>query len=224
MSYDEILQRIDGEGIQPYNQGEEAIKAHLNISDGICRALAVMWLRSKKDNSDFWVKTTGTVAEPLLAAINRLESAVDLQAEYAKAVQSKFIPDSATMAELQKSGLKYNQDDITASAQEGFAQELPNDEPVKIAKQVFLTGSRFFILSIWGVHDGVEIGHSIGIHRPYSLVGKSSDAYVFDPNIGEFKVTGQQNLRSLLIEINTIVYVNGGIDLNQKYMLWSYST
>jgi hypothetical protein len=68
----------------------------------------------------------------LLAAANRLKGAVDLQAEYARVIKSRFLPDAATIAELEKSNLKYNQDDVTASAQEGFATELPNDEPTNL--------------------------------------------------------------------------------------------
>jgi hypothetical protein len=176
-----------------------------------------MWLRAKKDNQNFW-GSKGTVEDPLLAESKKLEDAVDLQNEYKQANQSRFIPDGATVTELEESHLQYKQEDVIASAQEGFAQQLPNDEPAKIAKQVLSSSSRFFILSA----KGVSGAHSIGIHRPFSLVGKSSDAYLFDPNIGEFKVNSEQNLKSLLMELDAIAYVASGIDLNKSYILWSY--
>jgi hypothetical protein len=213
----QIVSRIDGQGIQAYDQGEESVQEHINIGNGVCRALVVMWLRAKKDNQDFW-SSRGTVEEPLLAASKKLEDAVDLQDEYERVNESRFIPDAATVTELQQSHLQYKQEDVIASAQEGFAQELPNDEPAKIAKQVLSSSSRFFILSA----KGDSGAHSIGIHRPYNLVGKSSDAYLFDPNIGEFKVNGEQDLRSLLIELDAIGYAASGIDLNKSYILWSY--
>ncbi|MEZ4868034.1 MAG: YopT-type cysteine protease domain-containing protein [Caldilineaceae bacterium] len=219
MNYDSILSRITGEGIQEYDQGEEALKEHIDIHNGVCRALVIEWLRAKKDNNDFW-QGKGTVSEPLLAAVNKLKDAVDLQAEYSRVIESRFLPDPATMSELEKSGLKYDQDDVTASVQEGFAMELPNDEPRKIAEKVLSAVSRFFILSV----KGSSGAHSIGIHRPYKLIGKSSDVYLFDPNIGEFKVSGEQNLRMLLQKINSIGYDNSGIDLNKSYILWSYSS
>lgn len=219
MNYEEILSRIVGEGVEEYDQGEEAVEAHIDIHNGVCRALVIEWLRAKKDNSDFW-KGRGTISEPLLDAANRLKDSVDLQAEYARVNESRFLPDAATLAELEKSNLNYNQGDVTASAQEGFAMELPNDEPTKIADQVLSAGSRFFILSVKG-NSGA---HSIGIHRPYVLIGKSSDAYLFDPNIGEFKVNGKENIRTLLKEVNSVGYTNSGIDLNGSYILWSYSS
>ncbi len=217
MNYENILSSITGEGIQAYDQGQEAVSERINIGNGVCRALVVMWLRAKMDNKDFW-NNKGTVLEPLLDAIKKLEDAVDLQDEYAQANQSRFIPDSATMNELEKSGLAYRQDDVTASAQEGFAVDHPNDEPIKIAKKVLSATSRFFILSV----KGGSGAHSIGIHRPYALIGKSSDAYVFDPNIGEYKVNGEQNLKLLLQQINKLGYADSNIDLNRGYILWSY--
>ena len=218
MNYSEIVARITGEGIQEYDQGLEAVDARIDIKNGVCRALVVMWLRSKKDNSDFW-GDKGTVSESLLGEVNRLEDAVDLQVEYENVSESRYIPDAATILELQESDLKYEQDDVTASAQWGFAEELPNDEPTKITKKALSAGSRFFILSV----KGTSGAHSIGIHRPYSFFGKSSDAYLFDPNIGEFKVTGSSNLRTLLLEVNALGYANSGIDLNKSYILWSFS-
>jgi hypothetical protein len=217
MNYSKILDNVNGVGIQDFDQGKQAVSERIDIKNGVCRALVVMWLRSKRDNQDFW-KGKGSVNESLLAESNRLKKAVDLQAEYARAIQSRYIPDSATLTELEKSNLGYYQNDVTASSQEGFAQTRPNDEPSKISDKVLLAKSRFYILSAKG-NNGA---HSIGIHRPYSLIGKSSDAYLFDPNIGEFKVSGKSNLKLLLTELNARGYSDSGIDLNKSYILWSF--
>ena len=218
MNYDAIAALANVTAIQEFDQGKQAVANRIGISGGVCRALAIMWLRSKRDNTDFWAGKD-TVKQPLLADVNRLEDAVDLQAEYAAALQSRFVPDPATVKELSKSGVSYSQDDVTASAQEGFADELPSDEPAKIAAKVLGATSRFYILSA----KGTSGGHSIAIHRPYKLIGKSSDAYLFDPNIGEFKVTGTTDLRSLLLEVNTLGYAAINVDLNQSYILWSFA-
>ena len=226
MNYERILEAIDGKGIQSFDQGQSSVQQRISIGNGVCRALVIEWLRAKKDNKDFWGANKGTVSEPLLADAKRLEDAVDLQKEYTEAFEDRFLPDSATVIELQKSGLEYKESDLIASAQEGFATELPSDEPTKISTQVLTASSRFFILSISGENgtgaETHESGHSIGIYRPYSLIGKSSDAYLFDPNIGEFKVNGKSNLRSLLIEINQIGYNSIGVNLDDKYILWSF--
>lgn len=217
MNYDKILSQITGEGIQEYDQGLESVNEHIDIKNGVCRALVITWLRDKKENRDFW-SGRGTESEPLLAAIKKLEDAINLQEEYSNAAISRFIPDAATLGELQKSDLSYREEDTICSHLEGFAKRLPDDEPKRIATQVLTASSRFFILSI----QGKSGSHSIGIHRPYSLVGKSSDVYLFDPNIGEFKVNGESNLRSLLLELDAIGYTTFGIDLNESYILWSY--
>src|SRR5947209_6706863 len=84
--YDDICQRISGKGIQEYDQGEESLANRILIAGGVCRALVVMWLRAKKDNTSFWA-ARDTIMQPLMADINRLEQAVDLQAEYAAALE-----------------------------------------------------------------------------------------------------------------------------------------
>ncbi|MDV3347804.1 YopT-type cysteine protease domain-containing protein [Leptothoe sp. LEGE 181152] len=223
MNYQKILTEINRkklsiEGIQAYDQGKESIKEHINIQNGVCRALVIEWLKAKKDDSDFW-KGKGTVSEPLLQEVNRLKDAVDLQTEYENASGSRFVPDTATKDTLEKSGVTYKQGNVTASAQQGFAVESLGNELKKIADKVLDSDSRFFILSIQG-NSGA---HSLGIYRPYASIGKSKDAYLFDPNIGEFKSNGKQNLCSLLKMVNSEGYANSGMDLNKSYILWSFS-
>lgn len=217
MNYKQICQNIKGKGIQEYDQGKESILANININNGVCRALVIMWLKAKKGNSNFW-KNKGTISEPLLNELQRLQSAVNLQEEYAAACKSRYIPDTATLNELRDVDLEYYLDDVSASVQEGFVQTTPNDEPLKIANHILSSKSRFYILSISG-SDG---GHSIGIHRPYSLIGKSNSIYLFDPNIGEFQVNTAEDVKTLLIKLNTLGYANINIDLNKQYLLWSY--
>lgn len=216
MSYQDILRHITGDGIEEYDQAQAAIHEHLDIGNGICRALVINWLIAKKENTNFWTDNRGTIAQPLLADANRIQSAINLQQEYANAFDGRYVPDQTTSNTLSQHSITYQQSDITASAQEGFAQTQLSNEPQKIANQVLSAKSRFFILSL----EGEAGGHSIGIHRPYALIGKSSEASLFEPNFGEFKVSGVNNLANLLTAINKYGYPN--FDLNQKYILWSY--
>ena len=216
MSYQDILTHITGEGIAEYDQTQAAINARLDIGNGICRALAINWLIAKKETTNFWTNNRGTIATAFLNNANGIKGAINLQKEYEEGFVSPYIPDQTTSNTLAEHSITYQQSDVTASAQEGFAQTQLSNEPQKIANQVLSTKSRFFILSIRGNAGG----HSIGVYRPYALVGKSSEASLFEPNFGEFKVSGVNNLANLLIAINQYGYP--GLDLNQKYILWSY--
>ncbi len=203
-------------GIHEYDQAAQATAEHIVIGNGVCRALAVMWLRAKKDGTPFW-GDANALKQPLLADIKRLQGAVQLQREYEAFSQGRLIPDQTTSDELKKSGLAYSQADVTASAQQGYAQRLPNDEVAKIVTQVLASPSRCFILSI----KGSSGAHSIGLYRPYSTLGKSSEFCLFDPNIGEFSADGKTQAEALLAAINKQGYP--GIDLNRSYILWSYA-
>ena len=217
MNYQKILSLVQANGIQEYDQGSQAIAERIDIKNGVCRALVLLWLCSKKNNQNFWAGK-GSVNEGLLAESKRLSLAVDLQADYANSLQSRFAVDSASAKTLNDVGVVFNINDVTASTMAGFADTSPINQLQKIAENVLTKESRFFILSIAGKSGA----HSIGIFRPYSLIGKSSDAYVFDPNIGEFMTTGADNLKQLLSTINSQGYQAISVDLNKSYVLWSF--
>lgn|GEM_PF-1610421 len=218
MSYLEITSQMPGCGVRDYHQNLSSLQAHMSTGDGVFRALAIMWLRAKKDNTDFWA-TSSSPAEPMLLDLHRLQGTVDLQEEYRATTTGHYVPDSATSRELAKSSIDYRQVDVTASAQHGFAQQSPVDEPARIAKQVLQSTSRFFLLSIAGNNGG----HSIAIHSPNKVNGKSDHFCLFDPNAGEFLVQGQSNAAQLLCQLDAIAYRRNNIDLNRSYVLWSYS-
>ncbi|MES2741953.1 MAG: YopT-type cysteine protease domain-containing protein [Pseudomonadota bacterium] len=214
MQYQTIAAKF--KGIHEYDQGAEAVAQHIAIGNGVCRALCVMWLRAKKDGTPFW-SDANALKQPLLADIRRLQNAVQLQREYEAVTQGRLIPDQTTSDELKKSGLTYSQADVTASAQQGYAQRLPSDEPAKIVTQVLGSPSRCFILSI----KGASGAHSIGLYRPYSVLGTSSQFCLFDPNIGEFCADGKSQAEALLVAVNGQGYPR--MDLNKSYILWSYA-
>lgn len=215
MAYSEIIDAAKATGVHEFDQGQAAAATHINIGNGVCRALSIDWLRAKKAGTDFW-KGRGTVKEGLLDEDRRIAGSVELQDEYRAALTSRFVPDATTVRELRAAGLSYNQGEVRASTQQGFAER---EQPLSIATQVLSAKSRFSILSIAGTSGG----HSIGIFRPYALIGKSSDAHVFDPNFGEIKTSTTARLRQLIAAIDTNGYVPYGMDLNKSYILWTFN-
>jgi hypothetical protein len=216
-NYSDVVGTSGCKGIQAFNQSDEAIQAMINISNGICRGLVTLWLAAKKNNTSFWTGRS-TVSEPLLGQSRLLAKAVKLQDEYERASMSRYLLDQATQTSLESSGMTFKKDDIIASAQFGFAHTDTNNEVLKISEQVLGKPSRFYILSI----KGESGGHSIGLYRPYNVLGKSTKAYVFDPNVGEFEAEGVAGLGALLRALNSVVYEPRKVDLNQQYVAWSF--
>ncbi len=62
----------------------------------------------------------------------------------------------------------------------------------------------------------------MAIYRPYSLIGKSSNAYLFDPNIGEFKIKGNEKLEDLLTSIDTSYTKYYESTYDTSYILWAF--
>ncbi|SHJ93075.1 virulence surface antigen [Clostridium cavendishii DSM 21758] len=220
MNYNIICNAINAsgsKGIHEFDQSRIAKDTDINIKNGVCRALVIMWLKAKKQNLEFW-KDKGENVTNLPEEYILLSQAVNVQEEYQRAVKlsTRFAPDEATLDKLKKAGLAYSQDDVLASAQEGFAENRIINEPAKISEHILNSKSRFYILSA----SGPRGCHSIGIHRPYSLIGKSKNIYIFDPNIGEFEATTSSNVKDLLITINTLGY--GANVIDGGYILWSY--
>jgi hypothetical protein len=212
MDYEKISSKVHGSGVQQFNQSAEAARERVHIGNGVCRALVVHWLVAKARGEDYWT-SSGKVTEPLLAAATRLSKAVDLQAEYARVAESRFLVDNATEAALSAGGLGFVIRDTTASAQWGFATERPNDEPEKIVHAAFGARSRAFILSI----KGASGGHSLGVYR-----SSPGEVRLFDPNIGEFAAKSESELRTLLLAVGG-AYREHRIDLHDSYILWSFS-
>jgi len=211
MDYHKIVAKAPGSGVQEFDQSVEAARERVSIGNGVCRALTVQWLVAKARGQDYWTNR-GTVAEPLLDAATRLSKAVNLQAEYERVAQSRFVIDPATENALSGAGLGFVIRDTTASAQWGFATETPNDEPEKIIDAAFDRRSAAFILSI----KGKSGGHSVGLHR------SAGEVRLFDPNIGEFKAGSKRELRTLLLAIGA-AYREHRLDLHDSYILWSFA-
>lgn len=211
MDYEKISSKVRGSGVQRFDQSAEAARERVHIGNGVCRALVVHWLAAKARGEDYWT-SSGKVTEPLLAAATRLSRAVDLQAEYERVAQSRFLVDQATEEALSAGGLGFVIRDTTASAQWGFATEKPNDEPEKIVHAAFDAHSRAFILSI----KGASGGHSLGVYR------HAHEVHLFDPNIGEFAAKSESALRTLLLAI-AAAYREHRMDLHDSYILWSFA-
>jgi hypothetical protein len=220
MNYQQIIDASNGrvKGIHEYNQGEDAVKENIDIRRGFCRALIILWLKSKADatKSDFWgvfdIEETD-IKKPLISMLAKAE---DLQGDYAKAFESRFAVDDATNNALKASGLTYNINDVIGTDRAGFTTiDDQTNSPERIANKVINADSRFFILSIGGT-DG---NHSVGVFRQKSFFGGKT-VNVFDPNIGEFQVDGIEDFEHLLIQINNVGYPN--TDLNTNFILWPF--
>ncbi|MFJ7212639.1 YopT-type cysteine protease domain-containing protein [Amycolatopsis sp. NPDC098790] len=212
MDYAKISSKVRGSGVQEFDQSVEAARERVRIGNGVCRALVVQWLVAKERGEDYWTDR-GKVTEPLLAAATRLSKAVDLQAEYRRVAESRFVVDTATEEALSAAGLGFVIRDTTASAQWGFATEKPNDEPEKIVHAAFDVRSRAFILSL----KGASGGHSLGVYRH-----SGGEVRLFDPNIGEFAAKSETELRTLLLAI-AAAYREHRMDLHASYILWSFA-
>jgi hypothetical protein len=220
MGYFAIISAAGGavKAIQPYDQSMQAVKARIDIKNGVCRALVVFWLKSKRDDTSFW-GDSGTEKETLLGATQRLQASVDLQKEYEAAFSSRYVPDAATAKALGDSGLKLDFNDIVANSQWGYAVTNPLSQPLNIATKVKNGDARFFILSI----KGDSGAHSIGIYRDWKMFGPDQ-IYIFDPNFGEFNTEGIDNTAKLISAIQSPGYAPLNVDLNKSYISWSYAT
>jgi hypothetical protein len=79
-----------------------------------------------------------------------------------------------------------------------------------------LTGSaRFFVVYM----TGSEGAHVLGVHRPWSLIGKSSSSYVFDPNYGQFLCNNKTGLAAAIDTIGGIY----GDDVARRYKLYGFT-
>ncbi|HYW08885.1 MAG TPA: hypothetical protein VE913_18120 [Longimicrobium sp.] len=94
---------------------------------------------------------------------------------------------------LRNAGLALVKGEAQHSDYVGFAENAPS-----IANRVLTSASRYFILSLHG--------HSLGVHREWAWFGKSSTVYVYDPNVGEFKLTGVEGITQVLKAIRKHVY------------------
>lgn len=219
MAYLEILNAAGSpaQGVQTFDQSAESVRSRIDIKNGVCRALVILWLKAKREGTDFW-KSRGSESEGLLDSTKRLARSVDLQGEYSAAFQSRFVQDSATETSLGQSGLRLDYKNIIANVQWGFATRTPIDQPHAIATKVKEGDARFFILGIGGSSGA----HSIGIYRDWKIIGPDQ-IYVFDPNFGEFRTEGIDNTAKMIGCLQSKGYVPLSIDLNKNYILWPYA-
>jgi hypothetical protein len=232
-TYEDILQSVNAQGIQSYSQGSQARNLGVEINSGVCRGLVVLWLKAKAavGPSRFW--DGHGVTKDVENQLSLLSNAVDVQREYANSMAvlatrtglrdgvATWVADPATNAALLEAGMKFEPNQVLANAQWGFASVSPNPNPQNIVQRMLADTARFAVLGIWGDAGG----HSIGIHRPHEAFGKSKSLFVFDPNIGEFKVDGAADAIALLTSINRLGYERSqpALDLNKQFMLWTYS-
>lgn len=196
MAYDQIVKDLgtDGEGVFKYDQSVDAgkhsgygsFKPALVLGEGICRGLVTEWLKCKKADKPF----ASDSPEALLEKYKTVASGFAEQAAY-----DAGIADEITYQSLAKDGMELTKGECMESAVLGFAENSRG-----IGLRVLGTGSRYFILSL--------LGHSFGMFRPWSWWGKSSTIHIFDPNEGEFKVTGLDGVQKALNALRKHAYPN----------------
>jgi len=232
MSYQAVCNHIsgDGEGTYEMSQGRLAQFTRLDINRGICQGLVINWLKSIKEWKDYWAEEKKVSEEKgLLSDHKKIQTGKVAQLIYESENESRSKMDNGTLSQLKESGLAFKEGESLKSPNQGFA-----DDRYSIAEQVLATNSRYFLLSIGGtqikkkknelIGKKVNIGHAIGIYRSFALFGKSDIVYVFDPNVGEFKVTGKKGIVKVLNGLNSIVYSRSeNKTLNLNYYLWSFS-
>jgi hypothetical protein len=193
MRYKKIIAELgtDGEGVREFNQTVESASrtgygsfgASYVFGEGICRGLVTEWLRCKKSGTAFAPEST----DSLLAKHKTISSGFIEQSAYVD------IGDTMTDQSLHNAGLELVKGEALESQYIGFAENAPS-----IAQRVLTSGSRYFILSL--------LGHSLGVHREWAFFGKSSTVFIYDPNIGEFKVTGEEGIKKVLKAIRKHAY------------------
>lgn len=193
MAYDAIVNDLgsDGEGVRQFSQRVEArsrigygsIEPPQEYGGGICRGLVTEWLKCKKEGRAFAPDNS----EALLEKHKTIATGFMEQTRY------KDVGDSMTSQSLKKAGLDKNTADSLENTVLGFAEN-----SYGIADKVLNSDSRYFILSL--------LGHSLGVHREWVLFGRSSTVYIYDPNIGELKVTGSAGIKKALEAIRKHTY------------------
>jgi hypothetical protein len=213
MSYDAIVKHLGdkGEGVFDYSQKAMTQMTGVHHTGGICRGLVINWLIAKKKGTNFYEENTET--KGLLSDKKQVTSGKDVQEDYSSEFVSFDTTDSATIEHLKAGGLEHKgADEKNGGYAGGFA-----DNTYTIANHVLTKTSRYYILSI----KGKKRSHSIGIVRPWTLFGKSSTAYIFDPNVGEFKVQGTDGIERCLQGIYNFKY--HAKSFNKEYVLRSFN-
>jgi hypothetical protein len=194
--------------VHEFNQGNLTESTGEQFPLGVCRGLVVQWLISIKDNNqkvywkDLYGSLSGNPDTPLLG-IGYARKAIEHQEQY-------MFDEDYSQKELNENSLtwsedkKYNIGIFTPNGTDFFADTVLNAD------------LRYFILSI----IGTKFRHAIGVHRTYSVLGKSKSVQIFDPNLGEYSCEGREDIINCLGTIGNIY--NG--DFNTEFILRLYKS
>ena len=183
-------------------------------NSGICLGLVVQWLisinKTISQESQFWSDLDGSLAKtenvPLLGK-GYARKAIEFQGEYRMQLNGDPTIGQYARTQLSAEGLQ-----LGNATTGGNAFAAVN----AIATRVLTNDYRYFILVVRGTAGA----HAIGLHRDYSLTGKSSSVQVFDPNFGKYTCAGSVSLEGDLAAIGALY--NGG--LHASYSLEAYKS
>lgn len=198
MGYDKVCASIsssDASGVHRDSQGELLSSTYDESTAGICQGLVTLWLEAKKGGTNFWTddESSGSgESQSLLSGSQR-------RTGQGKARQKAYrLTDwEATNGALKAVGLTPNANDSLNWTDACYA-----DCGYTLYGHLQGSSSRYYILSINLKRSSKTYYHAIGVYRPWALFGKSSDLYIYDPNVGEFKVTSKYGMHRLVLALN----------------------
>lgn len=178
-------------------------------ADGMCLGCVVNWLIARHKNENF------------LAAFEKPSESTSLLGETRAALSAAAIQSSAGSV----SGVSWVQDMKNDLARGSMTFDAGQSNVVgsvrlsgvgvTIANLVLTGSARYFVVYM----TGSEGAHVLGVHRPWSLIGKSSSSYVFDPNYGQFQCSNKAGLAAAIDSIGGIY----GDEVARRYRIYGFT-
>ncbi len=186
-SYEQIVNQLKagkiGDGVKKSSQRprkKTGIKSYgttkksLEESSGICAGLVIRWLKSKKQDTDFWAATEKKSSLSLIPQDYKFYSGVYTEHQELKSAKHTIGKDEAY-----KNALK----GVVAYSRTNSQATDPSRHAIAIANTILTDNGRFFILSLAKTAGGA---HAVGFYRKKALWGNKNWASFYDPNKGEF--------------------------------------
>lgn len=201
--------------LRKFSQSDLIQSAGEQQPEGVCQGLVIQWLIAvhKDKQAQFWKDLNGSLKDapnvPFLG-VGYARQAIEFQVEYAD--YEKGYP-MYSIKQMNNAGLSIAQEirrPYGAFTPQGLGE---------IVGKILESDGRYFHLSIFNK----DVGHAIGAHRKYSLIGKGVDTQVFDPNIGEYSCNSEGDLRDCLVAIGNH-YKYNNVDLYHEFALQVYKS
>lgn len=196
-NYETIAGKSGITGIHPFSQSLQKRLMKIYSIGGYCRGAVTEWLKLKKkggfkslvmfeeDEEEKKVETSSLLSKKKKVILKSVSN----QKEYKEDPTNIEV----TAKELETVGLVYKIGE-SKKVKKGF-----KEDALVIAEHVASTESRFFVLGLHG-----DTAHAVGIVRESN---SNHDKFrFFDPNEGEFEVTGPIGMLAMLVFLEAISY------------------